>query len=84
MVHFFPQTFESHFLLMIAYRVNTQISRIFYSIIANLTPVKDEKVGLENFELLKVLGTGGEMLYICACNYRDAWKGCANFERVVA
>ena len=27
---------------------------------ANLTGHEDEKVGLENFELLKVLGTGGK------------------------
>ena len=28
--------------------------------LANLTVHEDEKVGLENFELLKVLGTGGK------------------------
>lgn len=32
---------------------------LFYSL-ANLTGHEDEKVGLENFELLKVLGTGGK------------------------
>lgn len=35
------------------------ITFLFYPL-ANLTAHEDEKVGLENFELLKVLGTGGK------------------------
>ena len=33
--------------------------------LANLTGHEDEKVGLENFELLKVLGTGGKQAKLC-------------------
>lgn len=35
----------------------------FFSPSANLTG-HAEKVGIENFELLKVLGTGGKMHYV--------------------
>ena len=35
---------------------------------ANLTAHEDEKVGLENFELLKVLGTGGKQCYLHRTN----------------
>ena len=34
---------------------------VTYTVLANLTG-HQEKVGLESFELLKVLGTGGELL----------------------
>lgn len=44
---------------------------IFHSFcLANLTEAQDEKVGIENFELLKVLGTGGkaqEYFHLIAC-----------------
>jgi len=37
---------------------------------ANLTG-HVERVGIENFELLRVLGTGGEYCYFCLFSFRD-------------
>lgn len=46
--------------------------------LANLTGHEDEKVGLENFELLKVLGTGGNELLFGLDLCRFLCKSCAN------
>lgn len=54
------RTFEIH----VSSRLHVKSTMIFPFLptsVANLTPAQDEKVGLENFELLKVLGTGGNV-----------------------
>lgn len=45
----------------ILYRFKIYIFYCFFLLLANLTG-HTERVGMENFELLKVLGTGGECL----------------------
>lgn len=46
--------------------------------LANLTGHEDEKVGLENFELLKVLGTGGKNAVILFNSVGFPCNSCAD------
>ena len=52
-------------MLMVCLNINNDcrelvLEKLCFVFSANLTGHEDEKVGLENFELLKVLGTGGK------------------------
>ena len=53
------------FVLVVCLNINNEwrrfmLEKFCFVSPANLTAHEDEKVGLENFELLKVLGTGGK------------------------
>ena len=59
------------------------LCNLFFISSANLTGHDDEKVGLENFELLKVLGTGGKEAIVWFNLRRFLCNTCANPFRVL-